>query len=97
MKEQILKEVKTFIKKIKAINNRTEDKIIVLKKTLQEYNTYRNNHLDFLGNSYQVEDLINSITIAQTKRKNVSKKSLHDEFSRTKELALFRLEHIYIP
>ncbi len=96
MQENIKPDLGVLISRIEKINNRTENKLEVLKTTLVEYDRFRNLHSDIFSNNYQVSDLINSITIAQTKRKNVSKKSLHKEFLKTKDDALFRLWHTHI-
>lgn len=90
MENQSLKKAEGIIKKLEKINNQTENKIDQLKLALVEYDTLQSQAN--LG-GYQVSELIQAIDTAKTKRKNVSKKYIHGEFVRIKELALFRIKH----
>ena len=91
MDKKAPKEIKELVQRIKATNNQTKNKIDVLQSILIEYDNFCSQLGDFRG--YSVKGLIDDITKAKTKRKNVSKHSLHQEFLRIKEDALFKIEH----
>ena len=91
MENDVAKKFKEFVRRIKALNNQTENKIDVLKTILIEYNDFCKSLPDYKG--YSVVTLIDDITHAKTKRKNVSKHSIHKDFLRIKEDALFKIEH----
>lgn len=88
-----LKGLKDILERAKAINNRTEDKIDRLKSVLIEYEEFVESVPNFTG--FRLSELINDIDHAKNKRINVSKKSLHTDFKRIKELAVFRINHMY--
>ena len=91
MEKEAVKKFKDFVRRIKAVNNQTENKIDVLKTILIEYDDFCKSLPDFKG--YPMTILIDDITIAKTRRKNVSKHSIHKDFLRIKEDALFKITH----
>lgn len=91
MEKEDVNKLKDFVRRIKAVNNQTENKIDVLQKILIEYNDFCKFFPDFRG--YSISMLIDKITEAKTKRKNVSKRSIHQAFLTIKEDALFKIEH----
>ncbi len=91
MEKEEVNKSKDFVRRIKAVNNQTENKIDVLQKILIEYNNFCKSIPDFKG--YSVSMLIDNIMETKTKRKNVSKRSIHKAFLTIKEDAIFKIEH----
>lgn len=85
------KDVKEIYKRLQKVNNRTKNKIDVLQDVLRDYDNYCSKLENFKG--FSVRQLIDDISRAKIKRKNVSKRYLHQEFLRIKELADFRIRH----
>jgi len=93
MDENISHSIHALIMKIEKINNRTENKINELQIAINEYDTIIKRIDNFKG--YCISEFIQQITEAKNKRKNVSRKYIHNEFLRIKEIVLFRLRHNY--
>ena len=93
MENHFLTSTYEILKKLKKINNQSENKIDLLKLTLIEYNNLIKSESNFKG--FQVLELIQDIDNAKSRRVNVSKKYIHTEFLKIKEVALFRIEHNY--
>lgn len=93
MDKNTLDEIHSIIKKIENINNRTENKIDQLLIAIMEYDEIIKNLDNF--NGFQVSEFIQQIIEAKNKRKNVSRKYIHGQFLRIKDLVLFRLKHNY--
>ncbi len=91
MDNEVKNKFKEFVRRSKAVNNQTENKIDVLRTILVEYNAFCLSLKDFKG--YPITMLIDDISNAKTKRKNVSQHYIHKEFIRIKENALFKIEH----
>ncbi len=90
MEKQSFDKAEEIVRNLKQINNQTENKIDQLKLLLIEYD---NLHSQANLKGFQVSELIQDIDTAKNKRKNVSRKYIHGEFVRIKELALIRIEH----
>lgn len=93
MQDESKHKMGEFVRDIKAVNNQTENKIDVLKKILVKYDEFCKTIADFKG--YPVTGLIEDINLAKTRRKNVGKHSIHIDFLKIKEDALFKVKHNY--
>lgn len=93
MNQDLIADTNSIIKRIEKITNKTENKIDELQNALIDYESIIKKVENFRG--YPISECISLIDEAKNKRKNVSRKYIHQQFLHIKELSLFRLRHNY--